>query len=781
MKTLKTNCLTQAGCAMPDFLRLILICSITVMGLQQTLGQQRTPIPERNIQLPKFYGLYAIHQGKTIPLQGATEPLNFGPYVEFLLFSKNVAFLERWKLYQLPTRQQQQRLQQTAPKKRGGLTDFLNQSEDFSRENEAQLSGIPVGSIELTLLTMPVANQPEMVRIMTTGFLLSGPYQIGDQENWYRFSISGKPNETTSQSPNDPKVDSYITSGIAKAQKRDLDGAIADFSKAIELKPDFAGAYFNRGVAKRDKGDLDGVIVDSTKAIELKPDYLSAYQNRGYAKSGKRDWDGAIADFSKAIELKPDNAADYYYRGSAKSGKRDWDGAIADFSKTIELKPDFVAAYSNRGNAKSKKRDFDGAIADFSKAIELKPDFGFAYNNRGFAKQAKGELDRAIADFSKAIELNPKDVWAYYSRASLRYDLHAFTDAVVDYRKAIELGSSVDGSPTAYASFGIWLIRARQGEAEAATKELRAYLAGRTSDKRDDWADKVGRFLSSQMAEPEFLVAAKDTDSETQASQLCMAYFYAGSKHLFAGDNKTAADYLQKSVAAYASSRGVLFQYDSALAELKYLKEQKVDSQPKLDLTIVCPRGKLGDFKHGTKCTGFYTATAPGGSLKLVDIQLPEKDSAKPYTKSKSLVHAGIDIVAIEGSQIYSVADGTVDDIVQSPSDENFATLGYAVVVEHERKVDGKPTYSLYLHMREKAKVQLGQSVKAGQTVLGLVGSTGAAFGPHVHFEIRHFPGRFNPKWKNIYGIERPKDEATFVESAFLSDWVNMEELLNQK
>jgi tetratricopeptide (TPR) repeat protein len=79
---------------------------------------------------------------------------------------------------------------------------------------------------------------------------------------------------------------------------------IADYSKAIELKPDWAAAYYyNRGIAENAKGDLDGAIADYSKAIALKPDDADAYSNRGVAKRAKGDLDGANADYSKASEL----------------------------------------------------------------------------------------------------------------------------------------------------------------------------------------------------------------------------------------------------------------------------------------------------------------------------------------------------------------------------------------------------------------------------------------------------------------------------------------------
>jgi tetratricopeptide (TPR) repeat protein len=50
---------------------------------------------------------------------------------------------------------------------------------------------------------------------------------------------------------------------------------------------------------------LDGAIADCTKAIEIKPDFASAYLNRSVAKQVKGDWDGSTADYNKAVELNP--------------------------------------------------------------------------------------------------------------------------------------------------------------------------------------------------------------------------------------------------------------------------------------------------------------------------------------------------------------------------------------------------------------------------------------------------------------------------------------------
>jgi tetratricopeptide (TPR) repeat protein len=119
------------------------------------------------------------------------------------------------------------------------------------------------------------------------------------------------------------------------------------FHKSVKPVHGKAVDYHQLGDARQDKGDWNGAIAAYTKAIELAPDDEVAYRNRGDARQGKADWEAAIADYTKAIELAPDDAGAYLNRSLAKKANGDLEGAAADHSKALKLKPDLESSATN--------------------------------------------------------------------------------------------------------------------------------------------------------------------------------------------------------------------------------------------------------------------------------------------------------------------------------------------------------------------------------------------------------------------------------------------------
>ena len=106
----------------------------------------------------------------------------------------------------------------------------------------------------------------------------------------------------------------YFNSAYDKAQRGDHYGAISDYTKAIEINPQYAKAFYNRGISKGKLKDYYGAISDYTKAIEVNPNYKSAYKNRGIAKEQIGDLKGACSDWRQTVYLSPNDAAAKWVR-----------------------------------------------------------------------------------------------------------------------------------------------------------------------------------------------------------------------------------------------------------------------------------------------------------------------------------------------------------------------------------------------------------------------------------------------------------------------------------
>lgn len=111
--------------------------------------------------------------------------------------------------------------------------------------------------------------------------------------------------------------------------------------------------------------------------------------------------------------------------------------------------------------------------------------------------------------------------------------------------------------------------------------------------------------------------------------------------------------------------------------------------------------------------------------LSIAAVTSPFGARLHPVTRRHAR-HDGVDYAAPEGTAVPAVADGVVRERGRSPHGGRY------VVLDH---VDGYESRYLHLHAIA-ARLRVGDRVQQGD-VIGLVGSTGRATGPHLHFELR--------------------------------------------
>ena len=161
--------------------------------------------------------------------------------------------------------------------------------------------------------------------------------------------------------------------GLDRLRNKDYPAAILAFSKAIELRPNFAPAYHNRGAAQQNLEHFELAIQNYSEAIRLAPAMAPSYASRGVCLVHLHRDPEALIDFQHALELKPDLASALRGRAGVYLRRKQYRMALADYDAALKKNPLFAPAYLNRARVKEALGDLRGAAADRQREAELRP------------------------------------------------------------------------------------------------------------------------------------------------------------------------------------------------------------------------------------------------------------------------------------------------------------------------------------------------------------------------------------------------------------------------
>ncbi len=270
---------------------------------------------------------------------------------------------------------------------------------------EIQHTRLRFGGIELSGAEM----------ILGSDFFLSHRIYVANSQNRLYFTYNGG---QVFQLESTPQIQRAEAAAIAGGVSKPAETAQA----ATDLKD--ADALARRGAASIARFDYLAAIADYTRAIALKPEDGGLRLQRGlaYLRTGNRAL--AKADFDAAAMRIPITSRDSLNITGAYQGLGLLRESIDHANLWIDANPrsDLMAqALNSRGYARARLRtELDAALADCNGALKLVPGNPHFLDSRAYTHFVRGEFDAAIADYDIILKQTPKASLPLYSRGAIK-------------------------------------------------------------------------------------------------------------------------------------------------------------------------------------------------------------------------------------------------------------------------------------------------------------------------------------------------------------------------
>jgi tetratricopeptide (TPR) repeat protein len=246
----------------------------------------------------------------------------------------------------------------------------------------------------------------------------------------------------------DPKYDkAYVARALCYEKMDKKAEAIEDYKKAIAFDPKNKELYYKTGRLLADLKNDKEADEFLRKAIERDKGYTEAIREEVMVLMRLKDYTYGLTVTQLAIDDKK-NAMNYYNHAVVYDSLRNYAEAEKYYKSAKSEEPKFIAAYTALALVQVKLNKSDEAMKNCEEALAKDPNNMDVYFARSIVNASKKDIQNAINDITKVILTSPTTE-AYRLRASLYGLLGQHHNAVNDYSQVIKLD---DKDVSAYLS-----------------------------------------------------------------------------------------------------------------------------------------------------------------------------------------------------------------------------------------------------------------------------------------------------------------------------------------
>jgi len=194
---------------------------------------------------------------------------------------------------------------------------------------------------------------------------------------------------------------------VSRLQVQRWQNDISLYEHSVDVTSNNFLAHNNLGFALLGQGKIQEAIAHYTEALRIRPDYADANNNLGSALMRQGKIQEAIAHFTEGLRISPNHPGIHYNLGVVLQGQGKIQEAVVHFTEAVRIRPDYAIAHNNLGVALVVQGKVQEAIAHFAKAVQAKPDYAEAHINLGFGYLTIGDKVSALEEYKILRKLNP--------------------------------------------------------------------------------------------------------------------------------------------------------------------------------------------------------------------------------------------------------------------------------------------------------------------------------------------------------------------------------------
>ena len=220
------------------------------------------------------------------------------------------------------------------------------------------------------------------------------------------------------------------------------DSAEVVYRAGIKVYPDQPHLHRSLAWLLTGKGEVEEAIAEYQKAVELDPEYADDYLRLGNLLIKNDQPEDAIPIFEKRVQMVPDDNESLKVLSQLYGVVGDESARVEALENTLKQDPTNSEIMFNLGQIYFKQNEFAKAVEKFDMYLAIKPDDVYALEFFGNAQQNLGKFQQAIRTYEKIVAIDAQQKKIFCEMATCYKELNKFSIARNYADKALKIDSN---------------------------------------------------------------------------------------------------------------------------------------------------------------------------------------------------------------------------------------------------------------------------------------------------------------------------------------------------